>query len=384
MTPGARLSAAMAVLDRVLAGEAAEKALVNWARKSRYAGSGDRHAVRDHVFDALRQMRSGATLGGSLSGRGLMLGVLRSQGIDPTPLFTGEGHAPAPVTEEDAPREMTELEALDCADWLAPRLQASLGDKFAPILRLMQARAPVFLRVNARKSDLSRAQHSLAMEDIVTRTHPLAPLALEVVEGTRKVGTSAAFSEGWVELQDVASQVVVDALPMKDGQKILDYCAGGGGKALAMAARKKVQVVAYDVDADRMVDIRPRAKRAGVEISLAAGKGPQGLFDLVLADAPCSGSGSWRRAPEAHWRFTEERLLELMAIQDEVLDSAKKFVAPGGALAYATCSLLTDENDDRANAFLAANPDFSMEKELHLTPLDGGDGFYLAVMRRAK
>lgn len=373
----------MGVLDKVLAGEAAEKALVNWARGSRFAGSGDRHAVRDLVFNALRQMRSAAALGGSDTGRGLMLGVLRAQGVDPSTLFTGEGHAPAPVTEDEAPREMTELEALDCPDWLAPHLQTALGADFAPVMRIMQARAPVFLRVNTHKSDLARAEHSLSTEDIKTRRHPLSPTALEVLEGDRKVGTSAAFSEGWIELQDVASQAVVDALPLKNGHKVLDYCAGGGGKSLAMAAKAKIEVVAYDVDPRRMVDLQPRAKRAGVKISLAAGKGPQGVFDLVLADAPCSGSGSWRRAPEARWRFDAERLAELCALQDVVMEGAKAHVAAGGALAYATCSLLDEENGDRVTAFLAQNPDFTLEKTLKLTPLDGGDGFYLAVLRRA-
>ncbi|GGE27786.1 16S rRNA (cytosine967-C5)-methyltransferase [Gemmobacter megaterium] len=381
MTPGARVAAAIAVLDRIVAGEAAEKALVNWARSSRFAGSADRAAVRDHVFDALRRMRSAAALGGAGTGRGLMLGVLRGQGVDPSTLFTGEGHAPAPVASDERPRPMTDLEALDCPDWLAPQMRESLGGNFAAVMQAMQARAPVFLRVNLRKATVPQAQTVLRAEGIETHPHPLATPALEVVAGARRIAGSAAYREGLVELQDAASQAVVQALPLADGMRVLDYCAGGGGKSLAMAALARLDLSAHDVDPRRMVDLPARAARAGVPVrtvqtaALAAG------HDLVLADAPCSGSGAWRRSPEARWRLDAARLSALVATQAAVLDAAAAQVAPGGWLAYATCSVLECENGAAVAAFLARSPRFRMQRDMRLTPLDGGDGFYLALLR---
>lgn len=380
MTPGARVAAAIAVLDRVLAGEAAEKALVNWARGNRYAGSGDRAAVRDHVFDALRRLRSCAARGGGMTGRGVMLGLIRAQGGDPDALFTGAGHAPAPVEPQEAPRPMTPAEALDCPDWLEPPLRASLGDGFVPVLQAMQTRASVFLRVNLRRGGVAAAQAALAAEGIGTRPHPLAATALEVVEGARKVGASAPYQDGRVELQDAASQAVVEALPLADGMRVLDACAGGGGKTLAMGALARLDLTAQDADPRRMADLPARAARAGVRVRLA-GAAAGGLYDLVLADAPCSGSGAWRRQPEARWRLDAARLAALTQVQDRVLDAAAQRVGPGGWLAYATCSLLDDENAARVAAFLARDRRFTLERSLRFTPLDGGDGFFLALMR---
>ena len=380
MTPGARVAAAIGVLDRVLAGEAAEKALVNWARGNRYAGSGDRAAVRDHVFDALRRLRSCAALGGGMTGRGLMLGLIRAQGGDVAALFSGAGHAPPPVAPEETPRPMTPAEALDCPDWLEAPLRAALGPDFAPVMQAMQTRAPVFLRVNLLRGDVAAAQAALAAEGIVARPHPLATTALEVTDGARKVASSAPYRDGRVELQDAASQAVVEALPLTDGMRVLDACAGGGGKTLAMAARARVTLTAADADPRRMADLPARAARAGVRVRLA-GAGATGHFDLVLADAPCSGSGAWRRQPEARWRLDAARLADLTALQDAVLDAAAGRVTPGGWLAYATCSLLPAENADRVAAFLARNDGFRLVRQLRLTPLDGGDGFFLALMQ---
>ncbi len=381
MTPGARVAAAIAVLDRVLAGAPAEQALINWARGSRFAGSGDRAAVRDHVFDALRRRRSGAALGGGTDGRALMLGVLRAQGQDVAALFTGAGHAPAPVGADEQPRPMSELAALDCPDWLAPQLQGALGADFAAVMALMQSRAPVFLRVNLRRADPAKAQAALQAEGIETRPHPLAPTALEVTAGARRIAASAPYRDGLVELQDAASQAVVAALPLAAGMRVLDFCAGGGGKTLAMAAQADLALSAHDAEPRRMADLPARAARAGVKVALVAGADLPGGFDLVLADAPCSGSGAWRRSPEARWRLDPEGLAALCALQDRVLAAAAAQVGPGGWLAYATCSLLDAENGDRVAAFLARDPGFVLQHSLRLTPLDGGDGFYLGLMR---
>ena len=386
MTPAARIAAAIEVLDIWLAGEPAERALTNWGRANRFAGSGDRAAVRDHVFGAIRCRRSFAALGGAETGRGLMIGALREGGTDPATLFTGEGHAPPPLTDAEghAPAPPDDpLVRLDCPDWLAPRLRASLGDGFEPVMALLRMRAPVFLRVNSARATLEEAARALAGAGIATVPHPLSPTALEVTENARRVKSSRVFSDGLVELQDAASQAVVDALlPLATDALVLDYCAGGGGKALALAA-VGAQVSAHDVDPRRMSDLPERARRAGAAIAILRPEdlGAEAAFDLVLVDAPCSGSGAWRRQPEAKWRLDEERLADLGATQAAILRSAARHVRPGGGLAYATCSLLEEENHAVVAGFLDDATGFELMAERRFTPLDGGDGFYVALIK---
>lgn len=385
MTPAARYAAAIDILDKMRGGEAAEKALTNWARSNRFAGSGDRHALRDIVFDVLRSKRSFAVLGGAEDGRGLVLGALRAAGVAPATVFTGEGYAPAALTEAElaAGSTPTGLAAVDCPDWLAEDLRASLGGGFAAVMTALQSRAPVFLRVNLRKADLSGAMDALARDGIETRPNQLAKTALEVLSNARKIQTSKAFLDGMVELQDAASQAIVEALPLHSARRVLDYCAGGGGKTLAMAAISNAAFFAHDIAQSRMKDLPARAKRAGVRVGFleTAVLAPQ-RFDLVLADAPCSGSGSWRRAPEAKWALTRDRLDALLQTQAEIMDSAARLVAKGGCFAYATCSLLQSENQGQVDAFLARNTGWAQAETRILTPLDGGDGFFVACLAR--
>lgn len=381
MTPGARLSAAMAVLDRVLAGEPAEKALTNWGRASRFAGSGDRAAVRDIVFDALRRKRSAAAIGGGMTGRGLVLGLARAAGEEA--LFSGEGHAPAAPAPDETGRSPTGAEALDVPDWLMPLLQDSLGVRLEPVAAALRHRAPVFLRVNLGKTDLAGAISALANEGIAAAPHALATSALEVTGNARKVQGSAAYRDGLVELQDASSQAVVEALPLADGMRVLDHCAGGGGKTLAMAARARLRSYAHDILPRRMADLPERAKRAGIAVTLTERPEDAAPFDLVLVDAPCSGSGSWRRDPEGKWALTPARLETLLSEQAAILDRAAAMVGNAGALAYATCSLLAVENRAQIDRFQARNAGWTCEVERSLSPLDGGDGFYLCVLRRA-
>ncbi|MFM7333793.1 MAG: RsmB/NOP family class I SAM-dependent RNA methyltransferase [Tabrizicola sp.] len=378
MTPGARAAAAIAVLDRVLAGEPAEKALTNWGRANRYAGSGDRAAVRDLVFQALRQRQSAAALGGGLTGRGLVLGLARDTGHEGW--FSGEGHAPPPPGPADKGATPDAEVALDLPGWLLPALRDSLGTDLEPVAQALRSRAPVFLRVNLAMGDLAAAQDALGIEGIVTRPHPLAATALEVQDNARKVQTSRAYQEGLVELQDASSQAVVEALPLADGMAILDHCAGGGGKTLAMAARAQLRLFAHDASPGRMAGLPERARRAGVQVTLTDRPAATAPYDLVLVDAPCSGSGSWRRDPEGKWRLTEERLAQIRKTQAQILDQVAAMVRTGGVLAYATCSLLRSENQDQVQAFLDRNTGWRLDKEQVFTPLQGGDGFYLAIL----
>ncbi|WP_425082762.1 RsmB/NOP family class I SAM-dependent RNA methyltransferase [Ruegeria profundi] len=385
MTPAARVQASIEILDQILDGAPVEKALTGWARRSRFAGSKDRAAVRDHVFSALRCKRSFAALGGAETGRGLMIGSLRAAGQAPDTLFTGERHAPAPIEASEQGRGFVSLaEQFDIPDCLWPRFSASLGDAATDAAAALQSRAPVHLRVNLLKTDVEGAARALAADGVQTDLHPACETALTVIEGARKVAQSWAYLDGLVELQDAASQAVVAALPLKPGLRVLDYCAGGGGKSLALAAHRGVEVFAHDINPRRMQDLPNRADRAGVRVTCVetaelAGFAP---FDIVLVDAPCSGSGSWRRAPAGKWALTEERLIELTKLQRAILGEVAALVHPKGLLAYATCSMLQDENAQVVESFVSENPDWIATLERNWRITDGVDGFFTAHLTK--
>ncbi len=387
MTPAARLQTAIEILDEVFAGKAAEQALTGWARRSRFAGSKDRAAIRDHVFDALRCKSSFAATGGSMSGRGLVLGLVLQAGIDPDTVFCDRPYAPQPLTdaEKNAVREPeTDAEALDIPAWLWPRFRDSLGDQAEAAAIALKSRAPLHLRVNTAKCSVQVAASALEDDGILTNPHPAATSALEVVEGARRVRLSNAYESGLVELQDAASQAVVETLPLRPGKRVLDYCAGGGGKALAIAANEGVQVFAYDIAPKRMEDLPDRAGRAGATITILnlADLKKHGPFDLVLCDAPCSGSGSWRRAPEGKWSLTEEKLQKLCDTQAEILNAAAELTSPDGILAYATCSMLREENAQQINRFLQQHSDWKLVEQKSWLVQNGTDGFFATHLTR--
>ncbi len=390
MTPGARVAAAAEILDRILGGAPAEQALTTWARGNRFAGSGDRAAIRDHVFDALRRRESSAALGGGRTGRALMIGLLRGQGLDPATLFTGQGHAPAPLTaEEAAPAPdlagLPEPVRLDFPDWAGGHLRASLGTGFEPVMSSLRDRAPVFLRVNLSRATRAAAIDALRGEGVTAVPHALADTALMVTEGARWLRLTQAWAGGLIELQDASSQAAVTAiLEGRAPGRVLDYCAGGGGKALALADRG-ARVLAHDADPGRMADLPARAERAGLRIGRVtkAEAQAQAPFDLVVTDVPCSGSGAWRRQPEARWTLTPARLEDLCRLQETILTEAAPLVAPGGRLAYVTCSLLRAENEDRVAAFLADTPGWVCHAQRRWLPTGGGDGFFLALLGRS-
>lgn len=381
MTPAARASAAIEILDRIQAGAPAEAVLTTWARGNRYAGSGDRAAIRDLVYDVLRRRSSCAIRGGGTTGRALLIGHCRAQGIDLNSIFTGERFAPAPLTGSEAAGGAmpSGADALDVPAWLAPDLMHSLGVDYAPVMAAQQMRAPVFLRVNLRKASTDEAIAALAREGIVAQPHPLVKTALEVTENARKIQNSSAYGSGLVELQDAASQAAIASLPLRDGMRVLDYCAGGGGKVLAMAALAEGRYFAHDIDAGRMRDLPARAARAGAKITILPPGTASGRFDLVLVDAPCSGSGTWRRTPDAKWRLTRDRLNELIGMQREILEQAAALLAPGGVLAYMTCSLLEVENIAQVE-WVAQRFSCTLRHAARFLPPDGGDGFFVACL----
>lgn len=391
MTPGARLSAAMDLLDTILAGEPAERVLTRWARGSRFAGSKDRAAVRDLVFDGLRRRRSLGWLGGGDTGRAIGLALAARDG-NLEALCTGEGYDPAPPTASERaslvgdPTRAADPTRLDYPDFLDADLRAALGADFDVVLEAMRHRAPVDLRVNTLRTNADAATVVLARDGIRVASQPLAGHALRVLENARAVAASRAYSQGMVELQDVSSQYVAETAGAEPGMTVLDYCAGGGGKTLALAAAMKGRgrLMAWDANPRRMADLPDRARRAGAAIALLgaaehAGLGP--VCDLVLVDAPCSGTGAWRRKPEGKWRLTPEQLASYPPLQDLILDEARARVRPGGLLVYATCSLLRAENEERRESFLARHPDWVGLDDRRLSPVDGGDGFYMARFR---
>ncbi|MEK6217020.1 MAG: RsmB/NOP family class I SAM-dependent RNA methyltransferase, partial [Boseongicola sp.] len=318
-------------------------------------------------------------------GRAVMLGRCRAQSLDPDEIFTGLGYAPAVLSdlERNAPPPLSEAPLAvrcDVPDWVLPLIEQSLGGDVEKILARMRERAPVFLRANTLKCSRDEAVTRLTSEGFDVRPHILANTAIVVAGNARTLAVAGSLRDGLVEFQDVSSQAVIDRLAaFLPDANVLDFCAGGGGKALAMAAHNPAQIVAHDINSARMGDIEPRAARAGANIATTTK--PEGVFDLVVCDAPCSGSGAWRRQPDAKWRFDLARLDELTTTQSKILLAAKEFVRPCGHMAYITCSFFNRENDDRVSQFLSDNVDWVLIDRLQLTPLDAGDGFFLAVLK---
>lgn len=392
MTPAARLSAAITLLDDILTGDPAERVLTRWARQNRYAGSKDRAAVRDVVFDCLRQKRSFGHISGIATGRGLVMAHQFKAGEDLTALFNGERFAPEPMSDAETTRlnapeiEASLPEAFDFPDFLLPELMRSLGDDLPVVMEAMQQRAPVDLRVNSLKASMADAERMLARDLIFTEPHPLAENALRITQNPRKLAQSLAYSYGLVELQDVSSQAVAAFCGAKAGMTVLDYCAGGGGKTLALAAAMKGDgvLMAHDINPHRMKDLPERASRAGAEVQVLMNEELQRRnpsCDLVVVDAPCTGTGAWRRNPDAKWRMDQGFIDKVTALQAEILDTAAGFVKPGGTLAYATCSILKIENGDQVHAFVK-RCGWQLEDEISLTPVQGGDGFYCARLTK--
>ena len=397
MTPAARIQAAIGILDRWRAGlEPLDHVLAAWGRASRYAGSGDRRAIADLVHDAVRRLRSAAWVAGApedFSGRNVLIGSLLLDGHDRASLaalFSGERYAPPPLSEAEIARLGRPLEGaprpvrLDFPDWLAPQLEA-IPDA---ALAAMRARAPVFLRANLLRAGRDTALAALAGEGIEAEPGPLSPTCLRVTSGARRVARSRAFAEGLVEVQDAASQAAADYAAARPGETVLDHCAGAGGKTLALAASMggEGRLHAHDIAPERLDRLPERARRAGVDVTLHPPDETGGLeraCDLVLVDAPCSGSGTWARHPEAKWRLTPELLAGHMESQNRILADAARAVRPGGRLVYVTCSLLAAENEERVARFLAAHAHFRPGRApLALTPLDGGDGFFACELLR--
>ena len=479
MTPGARIAAAIDILsalepgDRSASAKPADDIAADYFRRRRYIGSKDRAQISAHVYAVLRHRAEidwwiarvtsvpgeGRDPFLSHHGTGSMDPRLRGElpvaGAAPTTrtrVFAalvlldhwkvddiaascdGDRFRPAPLSPPEqrlirglAGRtpthpEMPRAVAAGLPDWLEPHLARVFGRRLEDEMAALNQPAPLDLRVNVIKTQRDEARRLLAAEGISAEPTPWSPLGLRVKHRVPLAAT-AVFKDGLVEVQDEGSQLAALLADARPGMRVVDFCAGAGGKTLALAAQmqNKGKLVACDTAAWRLERAGQRLRRAGVSnverrplsserdqwVKRHAPKGKEGGFDRVFVDAPCLGIGSWRRNPDAKWRMRPDDLAELLLRQHDILASAARLVKPGGRLVYATCSLLREENEDQAEAFLAASPDFALlpaarawedifamtgggpcpagEDYLRLTPArHGTDGFFLALFERRK
>ena len=431
MRPGAHIKAAVEVLEEVLGRHRPiAQVLADWGKAHRFAGSGDRATIGNLAYDALRRKRSLAAQMGSDTARALALAAApHALGLSIDAVMAsadGSAHALEPLSDAERtglggglPADAPASVRGDFPDWLeasfARAFGADAGEEGAGLAR----RAPVDLRVNTLKADRDKVLKALAR--FAPEPTPLSPIGvrLPAPEGPGRqpnVEAEAGHGRGWYEVQDEGSQIAALMAGAGPRQQVLDICAGAGGKTLAFAAimRNTGQVYAYDEDAVRLRPIFERLKRAGVRNAQvlppgdAAGLAALGArFDLVFIDAPCTGSGAWRRRPDAKWRLKPANLLQRQEQQRVVLATAAALVKPGGRLVYVTCSVLPEENGDQVAWLLANHSGFAAlpwrdswmegvgsvtpasadgsEQTLLLTPArHGSDGFFIAVLRRTE
>jgi 16S rRNA (cytosine967-C5)-methyltransferase len=384
MTPAARLSAAIELIDTIEKDRIpAAKALKEWGTAHRFAGSGDRAAIAGLVWDVLRRYASSAFLMDSETPRARLIGMLRlERGMDVATmgaLFDGGRYAPSPLTEAEtaalAARSLQDAPAAvagDYPDWLDPHLAKVFGEDRAAEAAAMASRAPLDLRVNTLKSSRDKVLKALA--HLHAKPTPWSRVGLRIALGAdaRNPGIQSEedFIKGGIEVQDEGSQLAARFTAARPGEQVIDLCAGAGGKTLALAAlmEGKGRLIATDRDKRQLAPIHERLSRAGVhnaEIRTPKGEADpladiRGSADLVVIDAPCTGTGTWRRNPDAKWRMRPGALEIRLKDQAEVLARAVPLVKPGGRIAYITCSVLTEENGEQVRAFLARHPDFSV------------------------
>lgn len=429
MRAGPRIQAAAEVLEDILARhQPAASALQDWGKRHRFAGSGDRAAIGTIVYDALRQRLWLAARMGSDTPRALAIAAApKALGLSPdeTASACEEAHAPGALSADERARlsapasnDAAPHVAADIPEWLMPSFARAFEERALEEGRAMSARAPIDLRANTLKS--TREKVLAALERYGATATPLAPHGVRIAapEGPAKsphVEAEAAHGKGWFEVQDEGSQIAAALAGAGPRKQVLDLCAGAGGKTLALAAamQNSGQIYAYDSDKGQLRPIFERLQRAGVRNAQVLNAGDTaaldalaGRFDVVLADAPCSGSGTWRRKPDSKWRLKPEQLATRQKEQREVLSRAVTLVKPGGRLCYVTCSVLPEENSDQVAWLQSAHPAFTLvpyrevwtatlrgpppdsadgaAETLQLTPASHGtDGFFIAIFARS-
>jgi 16S rRNA (cytosine967-C5)-methyltransferase len=430
MRPGARIRSAIEVLDDVLhRHRPASVALADWGKSSRFAGSGDRAAVGNLVYDALRRKQSIAARMQSTSSRALILGASgRALAMAPAAISAaadGSAHALEPLSAEElsgvsrpVPEDAPDWVRGDFAEWLAPSLNRVFAGRAAEEGAALAQRAPVDLRVNTLRATRDKVLKALAAAKPAATVLSPVGVRLRAAEGPGRqpnVEAEPAHGKGWYEVQDEGSQIAALLARAVPRSQVLDLCAGAGGKTLAMAATMENtgQLHAFDRDKSRLRPIFERLKRAGVRNAQVLQPGDTAAldmlgprFDVVLIDAPCTGSGVWRRRPDSKWRLKPQDVPERQAEQKALLHLAAPLVKPGGRLVYVTCSILPEEGEDQIASFLATCDAFrpvpieaawrdaglpgtapssanDRSDSLLLTPSrHETDGFFIAVLRR--
>ncbi len=425
MTPAGQLAAAIDLLAEIEADPRPADAVANaFFRNRRFIGAGDRREVSGLVWGVLRGRRHLgwwlARYNAPETPRLLLAAQAFFAGQSPQKIaqaFVSGRYGPPPLSPEETATleklaghsfehpDMPEAVKYEIPDWILPKFAAQFGAALPAEMASLATPPPLDLRVNLLKTTRDAAIAALTREHLTAAPTPYSPWGLRLA-GRQSITQGTAFRDGLVEIQDEGSQLIaliVDAAP---GMRVLDYCAGAGGKtlAIAMTMANKGQIAACDVSAPRLEAAAKRFRRAGVHnaeahLLTAGDKWPKrqaGKFDRVLVDAPCTGTGTWRRNPDARLRLTETDLAELLVKQAAILDDAQKMVKPGGRLIYATCSLLNDENEAQLEAFLSRTANFSHRplaaplpealhaRTLRLTPhRHGTDGFFCAVLEKA-
>jgi len=429
MRTGARIKAAIEVLDEVLnRHRPAASVLSDWGKSHRFAGSGDRAAIGNLLYDAMRRKRSLAAQMDSDTSRAIVLAAApRALGLASSAVLAaadGSPHAVEPLSEAEQAGLLRELPLDtpasvrgDFPDWLEASFERAFGAAAADEGAALASRAPVDLRVNGLKADRDKAMRALARFSPVVTPYSPVGIRLPAPEGAGRqpnVEAEPGHGKGWYEVQDEGSQIAALMAGVGPRKQVLDLCAGAGGKALAFAAtmRNTGQVYAYDDDPHRLRPIFERLKRAGArnvqvltagDTTVLQGLGPR--FDVVFIDAPCTGTGAWRRRPDAKWRLKPASLVQRVEEQRALLELAAPLVKPGGQLVYVTCSVLPEENGDQIAWLAATHPELSAvpwreawaagiggeapgsacgDAALLLTPArHGTDGFFVAVLNRA-
>lgn len=427
MRMGGRLAAAIEVLEDIgRRHRPAAEALKDWGLSHRFAGGGDRAAIGNIVYDALRRRRSAGWLFDADTPRAVAFGALLLEWGETAQSLNlaldGDKFAPEPLDEAElrtlAARMASEVPQevrADCPDWCVPLIQASSGDDWAHEGAALAARPPLDLRVNTLKADRAEVLAELAETGARASAIALNGIRIAPIEGSGRhpnVQAEPAFQKGWFEVQDEGSQLVSELTGAVTGMQVLDYCAGAGGKSLALSAAmdNHGQVFAHDAEKVRLAPIFDRIRRAGNHniqvVSKQSELAPlEGHMDIVLVDAPCTGSGTWRRRPDAKWRLTQRQLEVRKSEQAAILDTAAGYVKRGGVLAYVTCSVFEEENGGQVAAFLkrsgkfepvdhrelwhvrfpahGASARFGDNGGISLSPaLTGTDGFYFCALRR--